>query len=130
MDREDAYIAQCELGDAKAQIEQLQAENKQLKAEMDKWNLSAKNIEEDLTFEAEAKRLQAEVEQHRWIPVSERLPKNTDDVWVCSTKVKTLRKFGIGFYSKDCNKWIWFDRTPDVPTHWKPIVLPGQALQK
>ena len=43
--------------------EQLQAENKQLKAEMDKWNLSTKGIEEDLTFEAEAKQLQAQVER-------------------------------------------------------------------
>ncbi len=42
-------------------VDQLQAENKKLREEMDKWNLStkniAKNIAKDLSFEAENKRL-------------------------------------------------------------------------
>jgi len=35
---------------------ELQAENAKLKAEMDKWNLSTKNIERDLSFEEENRR--------------------------------------------------------------------------
>ena len=105
-------------------INNLKAENKQLRAEMDKWNLSTKNIEEDLTFEAEAKQLQAEVEKHRWIPVSERLPEDDKPCLILLISGNIIQGIpSCDLFGPDGILWR-------SVTHWKPIVLPEQALQK
>jgi len=44
-----------------AELQQAKEENEKLKTEMDKWNLSTKDIERDLTFEEENGRLKAEI---------------------------------------------------------------------
>lgn len=43
-----------------AKVQRLQTEKKQLKAEMDKWNMTTAMIEKDLTFEAENKWLKSQ----------------------------------------------------------------------
>ena len=74
---------------------------------------------------AENKRLRAELEQHRWIPVSERLPKH-------SCRLLAYGKDGYGYvivaaisYDLEFEK---FKILSEV-THWKPIILPEQALK-
>jgi len=52
----------CLFPQALAALADTEAENKALKAEMDKWNMSTKDIERDLTFEEENKRLKEFVE--------------------------------------------------------------------
>lgn len=70
--------------------------------------------------------IQTKIEQHRWIPVSERLPE------------------GMGDYLVSNGIWIeriWFDngwcyqkgaefQDKSKITHWKPIILPEQAIAK
>lgn len=69
---------------------------------------------------------QEELEQHRWIPVSERLPED-------SGRLFAYGKDGYGYEivvatSYDL-KFKKFRVLSDV-THWKPIILPEQAIAK
>lgn len=78
--------------------------------------------------------LQTELTKHRWIPVSERLPelrgispnKHSIDIWVYTadgdpsmgfyTESQGFRQAGSGVVGLEV-------------THWKPIILPEQALK-
>ena len=81
--------------------------------------------------------LQAELEKHRWIPVSERLPKDDGQVWILYEKTGYTYN---AFYDQNVlhfsqKTWQIFDysggykKAEVEPTHWKPIILP-EALNK
>ena len=75
------------------------------------------------------KELEAKLEQHRWIPVSESLPKNVRTMWVLlnAEATGTLTP-GMGF----CGDGIWEILTRGLlteVTHWKEIILPDKALK-
>jgi hypothetical protein len=55
-------------------------------------------------------------EQARWIPVTERLPKECEDVLMANI----FHNVRVGFYNGD--RWIdnTSNRTPEV-THWRPL---------
>ncbi len=74
-------------------------------------------------------RLQAELAQHRWIPVSERLPKENHEVLIYYTYERNQYSYtGIAFlyrklwYSDD-GKTVF--KANEV-THWKPVILPPE----
>jgi len=64
--------------------------------------------------------LKKEIEKHRWILVSERLPKEKGYINVANAKLQIPRS------------WYWTntnaeaDRLKAFYTHWKPIVLPAE----
>ncbi len=72
--------------------------------------------------------LQTELDKHRWIPVTERLPKE-GYVWFCYEKTGYTYD---GYYQPQYKLWEMFDPCGgyskiDVgspPTHWKEIILP------
>jgi predicted RNA-binding Zn-ribbon protein involved in translation (DUF1610 family) len=57
-----------------------------------------------------------EIEKHRWIPVSEKLPKYAEYVMLYFEKTQMVHEV---FYNRSMN----FEGV----TYWKPIVLPEQA---
>lgn len=65
--------------------------------------------------------LQAVVEANRWIPVTERSPEEAIEIWAANPN-------GV------IERWYWTDtlyeknRLRRLFTHWKPIILPEQAL--
>ena len=63
------------------------------------------------------KAYKAGLEQHRWIPVSERLPKMSGDYQV----MRQINPYPAcrGYTIKG---FVW--HTHDTVTHWKPIILP------
>jgi len=74
---------------------------------------------------------QAELAKHRWIPVSERLPEDNDTVFVVLRhKDEVFSLVGRYVSFDDICKWEVYPETKHpVVTHWKPIILPEQALQ-
>lgn len=70
--------------------------------------------------------LQAELEQFRWVPVTERLPKQNCQIWICYEK--TGYTYGA-FYNVTYKLWQIFDPcggwsnidAKSPPTHWMPI---------
>ena len=80
----------------------------------------------ELTIE----QLQAELEQHRWIPVSERLP---EDVFPCL--ITNGQDSVVTYYAGLRGAWIadHYDvlklKQHGRITHWKPITLPPKAKQ-
>lgn len=67
--------------------------------------------------------LEAQLEQHRWIPVTERLPENVATVFILTGEGAG----GIGFYGKDKTGYIWerLDHAINLNiTHWKLIIEP------
>ena len=65
--------------------------------------------------------LQAELDKHRWIPVSERLPEVKKVVWVMDYRRNTWQAellIGKQFYSEETQHELY------EVTHWKPITLP------
>ena len=101
-------------------IEQLQAE---LEQQADFLSLAKEQMDA----------YQAELDKHRWIPVTERLPKE-GYLWFCYEKTGYTYD---GYYQPQYKLWEMFDPCGgyskiDVgspPTHWKEIILPDQALQ-
>ena len=76
--------------------------------------------EEFKALEEENERLKAELEKHRWIPVSERLPKD-------SYRILAFGEDGYGYkivaaitYDLEFEKF----RILKNVTHWKLIILP------
>ncbi|MCK5017486.1 MAG: DUF551 domain-containing protein [Candidatus Peribacteraceae bacterium] len=61
------------------------------------------------------KRLQAELDKHRWIPVEEKLPKGAN-VLVCWESGNISQAI--------CADWEFSAMGGDRITHWKPIILP------
>ncbi len=81
-------------------------------------------------LEEENKRLKTELERHRWIPVSKRLPKNICDVWIV-LKAEATDSYvgGVGFYGKDENGFGWEiygNGLLTKVTHWRSIILPEE----
>ncbi len=73
---------------------------------------------------------EAELDKHRWIPVSERLPKDDHQVWI----LYDISEYTYNaYYDSVYNNWHIFDysggykKAEDKPTHWKPIILPKGA---
>ena len=67
--------------------------------------------------------LEAQLEQHRWIPISERLPENIATVFIFTGEGRG----GVGFYGEDETGYIWerLDHAINLNiTHWKPIIQP------
>ena len=76
---------------------------------------------------AQVVKLQAEVEKHRWIPVSERLPEETNRGYliymqrICPCIATFDGETFFDAFTKYSIKNI---------THWKLIILPDQALEE
>ena len=72
-------------------------------------------------WQCKVDKLQAELEKHRWIPVSERPPENIKDV--LALRYSTWNR---AYYDKETQKW--YDASTnlclDKVTHWMPIILP------
>lgn len=65
------------------------------------------------------KELKAQLEQHRWIPVSERLPENVATIFILTDEGAG----GIGFYDEKGYGWERLDHAINLNiTHWKPII--------
>ena len=85
----------------------------------------------------EIKQLQAELEKHRWIPVSERLPellidiphRHSNDLLLVYETLENTNTVVIGCYDEE-NGWVIYSshQRPiyyqNQITHWKPIILP------
>lgn len=86
------------------------------------------DVNEQLQDENE--QLQAELEKHRWIPVTERLPENIATVWILLyAKATEFLCPNKGFYGEDENGWGWKilgDGLLTKVTYWKPIILPKE----
>lgn len=74
--------------------------------------------EEFKALEEENERLKAELEQHRWIPVSERLP--DDD----SPHLFWLESGNVVQGIPSCELGEHNPPLTHKATHWKPIILP------
>jgi len=68
------------------------------------------------------KRLEAELERHRWIPVGERLPEVKQEVLAFDGLIIRQAEMLIDgrFYSEINQAELY------VITHWKPIILPKE----
>ena len=73
--------------------------------------------------------LQAQLDTHRWIPVSERLPEDSQKVIVAIMKndeMDSEEGIDYGFWCDagwlDCDKWARLELK--YISHWKPIILP------
>ncbi len=70
--------------------------------------------------------LQAKIEKHRWIPVSEGLPKNGSCVFVTVSHMKERWGF-LAWFDTSKEKWELYDNmVRGEVTHWKPITLPEE----
>ena len=102
-------------------VKRLEVENKDLKeAKIERismLNKVAKRAGEDNELII---KLQSQLDKHRWIPVTERLPKKGDEVFVLGGKIGRT-----GCWNG--KSWIGFGitvRFKKAITHWKPIILP------
>lgn len=111
---------------------ELEVENKRLKEALEDANHDyAELMKERTDYVAENERLK---EEARWIPVSERLPAQVEHShcsgWVVATDKKewTIAQFNYEYdrWEKDHSP---FDLYMNAITHWKPIILPEQALK-
>ena len=76
-------------------------------------------------------RLQAENEKHRWIPVRERLPKSPTQYLVCDMRLDSTELPFVGIATRWSQaKGFYLESGEQIQvTHWKPIILPEQALK-
>ena len=73
------------------------------------------------------KQLQAELDKHRWIPVSEGLPKLKTKVWIASETGFTVGSYSV--FAHDNKTKGWFSNGGEEifpPTYWMPIIPPEQ----
>ncbi len=95
-------------------VKELQASTRELYASLD-----TEHIKQVL-------KLENEIERHRWIPVSERLPEEDIDCLCFEGKFA-----GLGSYQRNSNtlrmQWQVNGFVSKRVTHWKPIVLPLSA---
>lgn len=83
-------------------------------------NEASRFLQDKTELEEEVERLQAELDKHRWIPVSEGLPED-DGIYL------VLKERG---HSIVCGKNYGYRQEYDFDfqimraTHWKPIILP------
>ena len=67
----------------------------------------------------------------KWIPVTERLPENRDDVLVCRTWWNETRNPHIGWYNDVSQEWQILDSDGYYPcgkvTHWMPLPEPPKG---
>ena len=118
----------------------LEEENTKLQGEIKEQKEATKQCLSLCTVKEDAElivKLQAEIkglrEELRWIPVSERLPENDEEVIILAGDVKT--PYIANALLKGA---IWHIRHPNgiilaaswEITHWKPITLPDQALRQ
>ena len=69
------------------------------------------------------KRIASLLEKHRWIPVSERLPKNMNTVlFIENGNNPKQGYYGDGKWHIWVNTWCFSEKI----THWKPITLPKE----
>ena len=73
---------------------------------------------EMLDYFKKAAELTGQLAKHRWIPVSERLPKGGEHVLCCDGK-----HVWVSLMMCKTNSW-YHNRENDTVTHWKPIILP------
>ena len=91
-------------------LEALEAENKQLRAEVEQLRQALHDARiENSGQAAELERIRA---KRRWIPISERLPEVGKDVFACHSLhrcvwIQAFNKSGV---------WIGYE-----PTHWMPL---------
>ena len=95
-----------------------------LQAELD--SLKADGIARMKKLCTDILNLKYELRKHRWIPVSEKLPEST-------SRVSIAFDDGIVQWQSDGSyefgEWRTYGYKEGHITHWKPIVLPNQALQ-
>ena len=119
------------------QIAELEAENKKLRRPLEAANFKVDGmlaIGNELTKQAERiEILEAELEQHRWIPVSESLPEKTGYYLIfCVSEGYNEHRWWQFWYQ---DGWYEYNKIDDciddterTVTHWKPIIL-EQALK-
>ena len=126
----------------KAPVNPLLAENKRLKAKNEELRQGIINDRDDVVLVPKKiydqfEKLRAELEQHRWISVNEKLPEKNGH-YLAGDK----NTVGEAYWTGEKKKWKFLGTTceftfdTDViitdrfPTHWKPIILPEQALKQ
>ncbi|KKN74464.1 hypothetical protein LCGC14_0390840 [marine sediment metagenome] len=72
--------------------------------------------------------IEAELKQHRWIPVSERLPEQKNSYCSAWVVARDKRTWTIAQYNYEYARWEKdhspYDLSMEAITHWKPIILP------
>lgn len=63
-----------------------------------------------------ADRLEALEAQQRWIPVTERLPEDDDDVLIMSSG-----SISMGYFNIFRGYWVAYEGDDDNITHWMPL---------
>lgn len=85
-------------------------------------------------FQEKIEQQQKELEKHRWIPLSERLPEYEVKVILCCIRSKSVDIGRRTDESETYNSDMWATETkifyPAAFTHWMPIILPEQAIAK
>lgn len=85
-------------------------------------------FDEHTQLQAENKRLK---EESRWIPVIERLPKIEEEVELGFGQTRPVFGKRVDISIHKYTEWENVNGMPitATPTHWKPIILPAQALK-
>ena len=79
-----------------------------------------------------AEQLQAELDKHHWIPVEERLPPINGRYAVTDLKIWWQSWWGVNGEKghEFGDEGEWYPLHSRTITHWKPEILPEQALKK
>jgi len=115
----------CRISNLQAELE---AKDKALD-EMQRYGCFVRDDENDhlCLVVRENEKLQAELDKHRWIPVSERVPENNECVFITIKHMADTWGF-LAWYSPTKVKWEFYDNmVKGEVTHWKPIILPKET---